>query len=132
MPVAICPNGHATRWRALKGTSMPPICNICGQPNTKARLAKNGVVRNETGQIVACRYEPVPTPPKRETVICPVCGHRRRVPSSAARQYETDVIVHGDGLWWLSPPVAVPAHTWICWHHTLVKDTTEEILGSAA
>lgn len=36
MPNAICENGHVTKWRNTRGSSMPRVCDACGADNVPA------------------------------------------------------------------------------------------------
>jgi hypothetical protein len=93
---------------------MPAICETCGESNSKAR---GHVEHDKEGLVVRSWYEPIPTPPKRETITCPVCGKRRRVPSPAVRKFDQSTVVangYGD---WFDGKTEVPADVWVCWHH---------------
>lgn len=116
MPTAICPNGHVTHWRGVRGASMPERCETCDQPNGRAR---GRVEHDADGRIVRTWYEPVPARPKRTTITCFVCGTRRQAPGPNVQKFdEATAVTTG----WLDETTVAPAGAWVCWHHKALKD----------
>lgn len=119
MMTCICKNNHVQHYDNFKGSHKPSACSICKQELYPAKWVY-------PEDATAGHYEPVVLPkrPATKLIICPVCGKRRRAPSSNVKCYPAPVVVEGGWIKpedkWVRSEHRIEPGQYVCWFHELV------------